>query len=325
MNPNSSAGPDGIPPLVLKECAGELAPTLHKIFRESIDTGKLPLDWKTAEIIPIFKKGSKVYPSNYRPISLTSSTCKVLERIIANELLNFALRTGSIPAQQHGFIPGRSIMTNLLSSLLDWITEQDKGNPTDIIYLDFSKAFDKVPHRRLLGKLAHLGIKGKLLRWVKSFLESRQFWVRNGDSKSQKRVITSGVPQGSVLGPILFILYTSDLPLGRHSEIKMYADDTKLYANPLVNYQHLQEDLDKIHNWSKNWMLPLNEAKCIVMHIGKSNPKRSYHIGGENITEAIAMKDLGIMISNDLKWANHVNYISTKANKAIYTLRKAFE
>ena len=324
LDPNSAAGPDGIPPILLKECANEITPTLTKIFRHSLDTGTIPTVCEKANITPIFKKGNKQDPNNYRPISITSVVCKILERLVANQILSFSLTTGCIPPQQHGFIPGRSITTNLLTCLRDWTYALDKGTPIDVIYLDFSKAFDKVPTRRLCYKLYHMGIRGKLLRWIEAFLTNRNYRVKIGDKLSTSRNIVSGVPQGSVLGPILFALYTSDLPQGMKTNFIMYADDTKFYSNPLTSKTELQRDLDAVSLWSAMWLIPLNDKKCTVMHIGRNNPRYQYDIGNTTLTSSAVIKDLGILITEDLKWETHIAYIAKKANRAIYRIRKAF-
>lgn len=152
-----------------------MAPQLQHLFRSSLDTGDIPDAWKHAIVTPVYKKGKRDCVSNYRPISLTSTTCKVMERLICDAILDFAMRTERIPKEQHGFIPGRSVTTNMLHCLNDWTRSLDLCKQTDVVYLDFSSAFDKVPHKRLLHKLHHQGIRGKLLRWIGNYLEAHTF------------------------------------------------------------------------------------------------------------------------------------------------------
>ncbi|KAI5632712.1 reverse transcriptase (RNA-dependent DNA polymerase) domain-containing protein [Phthorimaea operculella] len=207
-------------------------------------------------------------PSNYRPISLTSVICKAMEKIIVGHIRHFLAEHEIISDQQHGFCPHRSTVSYLLLCLSSWTSKFNNREPVDVVYLDYEKAFDKVPTTRLLMKLNHIGIRGKLLQWIEAFLRERTFRVRVGDTLSCQRKIDSGVPQGSVLGPVLYIIYTFDLPGTMKCNVSIFADDTKIFANPLVDYAKLQSDLDTTANWSKEWLINLNAEKCTVLHIG---------------------------------------------------------
>jgi hypothetical protein len=204
-------GIDGIVPKVLVECADVLGKPLWIIYHLSLRTGKVPVEWKTANVTAIFKKGSKEVAGNYRPVSLTTHVCKVLE----------------VNDSQHGFVKGRSCLTNLLGFFKDITAMVDKGEPVDVIYLDFQKAFDKVPHRRLMRKVSAMGIGGEIYNWIEDWLRDRKQRVCLTGSSSGWANVSSGVPQGSVLGPLLFLIYINDIDNGIASKILKFANDMK--------------------------------------------------------------------------------------------------
>lgn len=228
------------------------------------------------------------------------------------------------PDEQHRFTPGRSVVSNLLLNLDRWTEEFDRGSPIDVVYLDFERAFDQVPLRRLITKLEHVGVRGDILAWITSFLIGRRFRVRVGSEFSTTRDVLSGVPQGSVLGPILFVVYTADLLCALESHKSVYADDTKIFENPLTSSAVIQSDLDKVIDWASKWLLNLNVSKCSVLHMGRSNPHRFYNLDGTLIGQVEAQVDLGVTIRSDLKWESHIINIVKKANSIIYLVRKAF-
>jgi ribonuclease P/MRP protein subunit RPP40 len=234
-------------------------------------------------------------------------------------VVRFLLDCDLIPLQQHGFLPGKSIQSNLLACLADWTREVDNGNSVDVLYLDFSKAFDRVPKRQL----QHLGISGNLLAWINAFLSERTFCVRVGESYSLPVRVHSGVPQGSVLRPLLFIAYTADLRCILRSPFAMYADDIKVY-NISNQSMALEQDLLAIHDWSCDWLLPLNSDKCGVLHIGNTNPKHIYRINGKELASFDNYRDLGVTVSFDLSWSNHILKITKKANSMLFLLNKVF-
>ena len=255
LYPNSAPGPDEIHPRVLREASQALSVPLALLYRKSLDTGMVPQDWKLGRVVPIFKKGDRHDPTNYRPVSLTSVACKVLESLIRDELMQHLVDAQLLSQCQHGFRPRRSCATQLLEVLDEWSRAMENHQAVDVLYLDFQKAFDSVPHQRLLHKLSCYGIRGKLLKWIEAFLTARrQYVVLNGQSSDWTEV-SSGVPQGSVLGPLLFLVYVNDMPEVVHSSMQMFADDTKLYS--MVNSPHeavsLQADLEAMVRWSDNW------------------------------------------------------------------------
>jgi len=228
LKPDKSPGPDMIHPRVLKECAHQLAYPLFCLFRRSLDEGNIPKDWKSGNVIPVYKKGSRTSVDNYRPVSLTSVICKVMEKLLRKPLLDHMFDNDFISDSQHGFIPGRSCTTQLLEVLDKWTDILDSGGALDVIYLDLAKAFDPVPHRRLLLKLQSYAINGTYLSWISSFLLVHCQRVMVSGTGSKWESVLSGVPQGSVLGPVLFVCYINDMPNTVSSFIYMYADDTKL-------------------------------------------------------------------------------------------------
>lgn len=317
LKKDSCPGIDDMPPIFLKRCATSIGPVLARIMSKS-----MPREWKQAIVIPIYKKGDKHNPLNYRPVSLTSCVCKVMEKIITREVIEFMAEHNIIPKNQHGFMPRRSVSTNLLTTINWWMNSLDNDQPVDVIYLDYEKEFDNVPHGRLLAKLEHIGIRGDLLLWIGSFLAGREFGARLGGQLSRFYPVFSGVPQGSVLGPLLFLLYTSDLVHVVSSNIVMYADDTKIYGHPSPT---LQEDLRKVLIWSKEWLLPLNIDKCTVLHMGRNNPRNQYTMEQNALKAVKTQEHLGILMTEDLKWAPHINRVVKRANILIYLFQRAFE
>ena len=247
-----SHGPDGIHPKFIKETSKSLSKPVSILFKKSLEEGHLPTAWKEANITPIHKKGPKHQVGNYRPISLTSILCKILERLIRDEIMDHM--ESLFTKHQHGFRKGHSCVTQLIEVIEDWTNELDQHNKVDAIYLDFQKAFDTVPHKRLLRKLQGYGISGSLLRWLESFLVGRKQKVVLNGEESDWTNVTSGIPQGSVLGPILFLIYINDLPDVVNNIVKLFADDTKIYAkvNTKEQEENLQSDIDNLMEWSNN-------------------------------------------------------------------------
>ena len=295
LRPNSSSGPDNIHPRVLCESPDSLSVPLSILFRKSIDAGRLPADWKVGEVVPIYKKGDRQRPASYRPVSLTAVPSKVLESIVRDNLLNHLSESGLLNDAQHGFLPKRSRTSQLLEVMEDWSGAIEDGEPVDVAYLDFAKAFDSVPHKRLLGKLHAYGIRGRLLDWIAAFLLDRRQRVVIQGSKSEWAPVTSGIPQGSVLGPTLFTLFVNGMPQQVSSCVKLFADDTKLYRRVTNGSTELQADIDALVKWSKEWLLPFNSTKCRVMHLGRRNAEHSYLLDGASIQEVREERDLGVV------------------------------
>ena len=210
-----------------------------------------------------YKKGPRSGPSNYRPVSLTSVVAKVLESLVRDALFDHLSSTDQLTECQHGFRPRRSCATQLISTLEDWTRRMEEGEPVDVAYLDFRRAFDSVPHLSLLQKLHDMGVRGSLLQWLRSFLVGRKQRVNVNGSFSDWIAIGSGIPQGTVLGPVLFVAFVNDMPGCIERACKLFADDTEVYvgAGSQLGRMQLQYDLDVLATWSHKWRLPFNPVK----------------------------------------------------------------
>lgn len=318
LNPNKASGPDNISARFLNAMATSVSPILTIIFQSSLDQGKVPDDWKTAYVTPLFKKGDKSRASYYRPVSLTSICCKTLEHIVHSHVINHLERNNILSDQQHGFRKRRSCESQLITTIHDLASSLDQRQQVDAVLLDFSKAFDKVPHHRLALKLEHYGVRGQTLEWISSFLSDRSQQVVVDGEMSSAAPVTSGVPQGTVLGPLLFLVYINDLPSRVKSTARLFADDCLLYRR-IVNEEDtitLQEDLNQLQVWESEWLMSFNPEKCEVIRI--TNKRRiieaNYSIHGQTLQFTTKAKYLGVTIDNKLNWGPHINNITRKAN-----------
>ena len=324
MKENKSPGVDGISPKILKEIVEQISMPLAHVFNMSLQEGIVPLEWKEANIIPLFKKGSRNKSVNYRPVSLTSVICKLLETIIRDHMMDFLLKHRLINHSQHGFLKARSCLTNLLcffEEITKWV---DEGSPVDIIYLDFQKAFDKVPHQRLILKLKSHGMGNSIINWIEQWLtDRRQRVVVDGEVSSWKSVL-SGVPQGSVLGPILFLVYIDDLEEGVTGNILKFADDTKLFrkTKEIGDKQKLQDDIDKLVRWSEKWQMLFNVGKCKCLHTGPGNTGMNYEMGGTILSKTGKEKDLGVTMNANMKVSEQCRIAASKGNQVLGMIRR---
>ena len=324
MKDNKSPGVDGIPPKLLMETVDLISIPLARVFNLSLKEGVVPFEWKEANIIPLFKKGSRNKSENYRPVSLTSVICKLLERLIKDHMVDFLVKHKLLNSSQHGFLKARSCLTNMLCFLEEITKWIDVGSPVDIIYLDFQKAFDKVPHQRLLLKLKAHGIGDSITDWIEQWLtDRRQRVVVDGEVSNWKSVL-SGVPQGSVLGPILFLIYINDLDDSITSNVLKFADDTKLFrkVNTDGDKQHLQNDLDRLVKWSEKWQMLFNFGKCKCLHTGHGNLNVNYKMGDTVLGTTVKEKDLGVTISADMKVSEQCGIAASKGNQILGLIRR---
>ncbi len=312
-----SSGTDGLPQYLLKRLAISLAHPLCLIFNFSLATASLPSDWKHANITPVFKKGLASEPANYRPISITSTVCRVFEKCLKANIVNYLTANDIITPNQHGFLSRHSTVSQLLECLSDWTKSLDSSIPVDVAYMDIAKAFDTVSHEKLFQKLEHYGISGRLLNWLKAWLSGRKQRVRVEESYSPYSHVSSGVPQGSVLGPLLFLIYVNDLPRVVHQcKLKLFADDCKLYfgVKTANDGRLMQFDLCKVFEWCDKHQLTLAIVKCFIVHLGpRINPRESYSINGIPLRTNECMRDLGVLVSGNLRFTEHCNTIAHSA------------
>lgn len=324
-----SKGPDGIPHIVYHKLAVTLTLPLYLIFKNSLSSGEVAQIWKKATVIPVFKKGQKSDPQNYRPISLTCIPCRLLEKLVSAKLMKFFGKSGVSFPNQYGFLPGKSTVAQLLSSLNQWTLAVDRRDLVCVAYLDFQKAFDSVSHSKLISVLHARGIRGGLLNWISNFLTGRTQSVLVGNKLSRETAVTSGVPQGSVLGPLLFILYISDLPsVVKNSKLLLYADDCKLFLScrhDIADITGLQNDLDRITTWAEQMQLKLATPKCSFLAVNGRGVSLSLKLGTENLVQSSSIRDLGIIIDDKLNFDAHCCYVARKACNVINLIFRSFK
>jgi hypothetical protein len=328
LKEGKSPGPDNLAPALLKELAKELAQPVQILYTKSLAESGTPESWLIAHVSVIYKKGTKSLPGNYRPISLTSILSKSLEIIVRDHIMNHMKVNKLFSNKQYGFLPGRSTTLQLLRALDDWTLAMDNGNDIDCIYTDFRKAFDTVPHKRLLNKLKAYGISSQLMKWITSWISNRRQKVIINGEESEWTPVTSGVPQGSVLGPLLFVIFINDLP--EHvisSLLLLYADDSKVYKEIKCAEDHLalQADLNSMSEWSKEWLLEFAPDKLKRVTISrKQYQKRMYHVGQYPVSESVCEKDLGVYIDPCLSFQHHISEKVKTANKIVGAIRRSF-
>ena len=325
LDPTKAVGPDGINPRILKETASSVAPSLTRLFNYSLDCGKFPSSWKKANVTPIHKKNCKTKTDNYRPVSLLSCVGKVLKKIVFNYMFNYFRDNFLISVYQSGFTPGDSTVNQLVCLYHTLCEALDKKKDVRIVFCDISKAFDRVWHAGLVYKLRCMGIRGKLLSWLIHYLQDRYQRVVIKGQMSAWGKLKAGVPQGSVLGPLLFLIYINDIVNVVQNNIRLFADDTALFItvdNPEEAAQSMNNDLNKIQEWADKWLVSFNAQKTKAITVSNRNTIDHPPLYFNNILieEVQNHKHLGIIINKNLNWHNHVEYITTKALKRLDVL-----
>lgn len=328
LNVNKAPGPDKINNWVYRSMADTIAPMLTNIYQHSIDTSAIPSNWRKANVTPIYKKGSRQDPANYRPISLTCIACKVLEHIIVSCVMKHWTRHNILNRNQHGFQNGRSCDTQLLGLVSDLSENLDNAEQTDLLILDFAKAFDKVDHHILGKRLYASGVRGSTHSWIEQFLTGRtQSVVLNGFTSSS-RSVTSGVPQGSVLGPSLFLIFINGMTerISEGTTIRLYADDTILYRkiHSSEDTKQLNHDLKQLEAWEGDARMEFNAGKCEKITVSRKRRPLTgqYTLHEHTLNEVQQTKYLGVTITSDLRWNSHINSIVNKANSRLGFLRR---
>ena len=329
ISPSAAAGPDRFPAILLKTCRKTLSDPLYIIWRCSLDTGDIPQLLKTAFIIPIHKGESKSIPKNYRPVALTSHIIKAFEKVIRKQIVKFMEENQLFNPSQHGFRMGRSCLSQLLSHYENILSLLEKGHDVDVIYLDFAKAFDKVDFSVTLRKLNRLGITGKIGRWIHSFISNRTQTVLVNGTRSEPADVKSGVPQGSVLGPLIFLILIGDIDQNiAHSFLSSFADDTRVghAVDSPADCINLQNDLEEVYSWTDVNNMELNGGKFEHLHYSHDPANKTQNTYKSNDNKTIetkdTVKDLGVTLSNDCSFDTHIKkVIDAASNQASWILR----
>ena len=329
LKPTSAPGPDRVWSKVLHDLADQLSSPLATIYSRLLQEESVPEIWLKSMVCPIFKKGSKSEPGNYRPVSLTCIVGKVMESLMVDSLINHMVTNNLLRASQHGFLPGRSTLTCMLEYMETLTKWWDEGKSFDVIYCDFAKAFDKVPWQRLLAKMQGMGISGNYLGWVRNWLTGGrlQSVVLNGKQSSWGEIV-SGVIQGSCLGPALFLIFINDIDTAvvlTASILSKFADDTK-WARIIESEEDrkiFQAGIDGLARWSRDWQLLFNEEKCKIMHFGTNNQNFKYSMNSKELGEVEAEKDVWVMVTTSLMPSKQCSTAAAKANGVLGQISRA--
>ena len=330
---SSAPGPDGMSYSFIRFSGDILLCHCLRLFKFFLSAGDIPEVWRIATVFPIYKgKGSKAQCCNYRPISLTPVLCKIMERLVKQSLMTYLLSNNLLKDSQHGFLPGRSTLTCLLSYLESVTHFLDSNQCIDVVYLDLAKAFDSVPHQCLLSKLQSYGIVNPVLAWIAAFLRDRKQCVQINSVRSSFKRVCSGIPQGSVLGPLLFLIYVDDVDDVIHrAKLIKYADDIKLYlpyspssVDTLVS--PISDDLHRFQAWCRTWKLHVNPSKCQCLYLGASNPHLPIFLSDDSpVVATQSVCDLGVWLSSDLKPSLNCKKAAARGQQMLSLIKIAFK
>ena len=327
LKSSKATGPDQIGNIILRNCAAPLSEPFFQIFKTCISEGTYPASWKLSHVVPVHKKKSRQKVEHYRPISLLSNSSKVFERIIFNQLYAFLDKNKLLTPLNSGFKKGDSTINQLIYLVHNIYKGLENRQDIKIVFLDFSKAFDRVWHRGLIFKLERLGVRGKLLKLIKNYLLDRKQMVVIEGIMSDSMYILAGVPQGSILGPLLFLVYINDLPDEIKCKINLFADDSIVWdivADPISTTSNLNKDLISVQQWANKWHMSLNAEKTEVLTISAKIKKTTYprlKMDEVELSEATSHKHLGLILSVNMSWSPHVHSICSRASLRINILR----
>lgn len=328
LNIRKSAGPDGLSNVFLKRYADQISEYMTRIFQVSLQSGDVPEDWHNARVVPIHKKGDKCMVANYRPVYITCTSCKFLEHIVVGEILEFLTANNILSQHQHGFRRGMSTVTQLVTTVHEFAAILDRSGQVDVLLLDFCKAFDKVSHEKLLCKLSIIGLPQYLINWITAYLRNRSQFVDINGCFSPTLAVLSGVPQGSVLGPLLFLIFINDLTeiLPESVSIRLFADDCIIFkeVNSAIDHEILQESLLKIDEWCRDSKMQLNASKSILLRISRKQQPSvfEYSLNQSVIPQVTQYRYLGVTLTNDLTWTAHIADITSSAFRKLCVLRR---
>ena len=331
LKTNSASGPDSWKAVFLKHCKDEVAEPLFMLWRNSLDTGQIPYILKTAKIIPIFKGGDKYLTKNYRPVAFTSHFIKIIARVIRTKLYDHIEKRDLLNKNQHGFRKGLTCLSQLVEHQENIIAALEKNKNYDVIYTDFSKAFDKCDHGIIAHKLKSIGISGKIGQWIYNFLTNRKHVIKLQGVSSHESEVKSSVPQGTVLAPLLFIILLTDIDKNvQGSKVVSFADDTKISKE--LNCSHdkniLQKDVIEMYKWSKENNMHFNTEKFQLLRYGKDDELKQNEYSlpdGQLITESKQARDLGVIMTNDAKFSTHIKIASNKAKRNVGMILRSFQ
>ena len=319
LDTNKATGPDGISPKVLKEAGVSIVPSLSRLIKMSLNLSKTPTLWKRAHVLPLFKKGIKADVNNYRPVSILCCASKILEKIIFKNVYNYFRDNNLLTPHQSGFQPGDSTVHQLSYLYHKFCEALDQKKEIRLVFCDISKAFDRVWHEGIIFKLRKLGIKGPLLTWFEDYLGNGYQTVIVRGQNSKWGLLKAGVPQGSVLGPLLFLVYINDIVEGLNCEIKLFADDTTIYItynNHKIAENLLNENLAKINDWAQQWLVSFSPNKTKAMSLSfkaaQSGPITFNNVVLEEVKEH---KHLGLTLASNLNWSTHIDNIISETSR----------